>query len=153
MEIKFIGGAEYKAANSCRHIELTKNFNFFIDLKSYWLPSGYQCDGASIPRIFWSIIGSPFDPEKVPAAFCHDAIYLTHAVSRPVADEVLFQLLLQGGCRLRTARTMWTAVRVGAWWAWKNNAEDKSDLAKTRTTIEARPDIELFRSLWFAQTP
>jgi hypothetical protein len=150
MKVKFIGGSEYKAANSCGHIELTKDFNFFIDLKSYWLPRGYVCDGASIPRIFWSIIGSPFDPEKVPAAFCHDALYLTHAVSRPVADEVLFQLLLQGGCRLRTARTMWAAVRSFAYPAWTNNAQDKNALAAVRGVVGNRQDRDIFTSLWFA---
>jgi hypothetical protein len=150
MKAEFIGGAEYTKANEWGHIMLTKDYCFAVDGKTYWLPSGYVCDGASIPRPFWSIAGSPFDPEKVPAAFVHDAIYLTHAFTRSDADEILFQLLLQGGCRPRTARTMWAAVRAFASFAWSMSAEDKSDLAKTRAMIEARTDRDLFNNLWFA---
>jgi len=151
MKAEFIGGAEYTKANVCGHIMLTKDYAFCVDGKTYWLPKGYVCDGASIPRAFWSIIGSPFDPEKVPAAFVHDALYLTHAFSRSDADEILFQLLQQGGCRLRTARTMWAAVRSCAQFAWSMSVADKCDLAKTRADIEARTDKKDFESLWFAQ--
>ena len=151
MKVKYVADPVYKRGDKWGYIELVTDYCFFIDNKSFWINAGYQCDGASIPRIFWSIIGSPFDPEKVPAAFAHDALYLTHAVTRAVADEVLFQLLLQGGCRLRTARTMWAAVRTFAYPAWTNNAQDKQDLAEARGMIGVRPDRDKFTSLWVTQ--
>jgi hypothetical protein len=150
MKVKYIDGPQYEKANEFGHIRLTKDYCFLVDDKEFWCPKFYSCDGASIPRLFWPIAGSPFDPEKVPAAFAHDAIYLTHAFTRADADEILFQLLMQGGCKLRTARTMWAAVRAFAGFAWKNGEYEKSELAKMRTMIEARPDKEKFSSLWFA---
>jgi hypothetical protein len=152
MKANYVGNPEYEKANEKGHIQLCQDFCFAVDGKTFWLPSGYLCDGASIPRPFWSIIGSPFDPEKVPAAFVHDAIYLTHAFNRSDADEILFQLLQQGGCRLRTARTMWAAVRGFAQFAWSMSASDKSDLAKTKNLIEARVDKKIFENFWFTQT-
>jgi hypothetical protein len=151
MKAMYVGEPEYCKANEWGHITLCADFAFSVDGQLFWLPTEYVCDGASIPRPFWSIIGSPFDPEKVPAAFVHDAIYLTHAFTRSEADEILFQLLIQGGCRLRTARTMWWAVRTFAQFAWSMSTEDKSDLAKTKILIESRADKTKFDSLWFAQ--
>jgi hypothetical protein len=149
MRANYLAPPEYCKGDSWDHIELVADYCFAVDGKLYWVPAGYEINGASIPRLFWSIIGSPFDPEKIPAAFAHDALYLTHAFTRSEADEVLFQLLLQAGSRLRTARTMWAAVRMFAGFAWDNNVQDVKDLQATRDLIQSRADRDTFKSLWF----
>jgi hypothetical protein len=116
---------------------LTEDFGFVIDATQWWIPLGYDYDGASIPRPFWSIIGSPFEPDYW-CAVAHDAFYLGHAVSRSVADEVLFQLLRVEGVGLWRARTIWGAVRAGAWMAWNNNACDRAELTRMQTICRSR---------------
>jgi len=134
----------YKRANEYGHIELVKDWYFTIDGKKYWIPQGYVCNGASIPRPFWSLVGSPFDPINAVGAWGHDYLYLTHLTNRKIADEVGFQLWRQAGCKLRKARTMWFCVRTFAGFAYKNNKKDLKDLQEVRDLIASRPDKEKF---------
>ena len=147
----------WQRANEKGHIQGVRDFCFFIEDKGvttpYWVPESYIDDGASVPRPLWSLpgIGSPFDPLNAEMSFAHDPFYLTHAVSRAVADEVGFQLWRQSGNSLAASRTKWAAIRAGAWWAWNNTEADRKDLFNIRAMIRQRPDAEKFKSLWFAE--
>ena len=63
------------------------------------IPRGYVFDGASVPRMFWFVLGTPFDPVTMPFSAPHDRIYQTHERSRAVADA-----LLREGLRLSYRR-------------------------------------------------
>lgn len=138
----------WQRANEKGHAQLYVDFCFYIDTKEFWVPKIYVCDGASIPRPLWTLIGSPFDPINIEAAWAHDPIYLGHMLSRDVGDEVAFQLWRQSGNGIWAARERWLGVRTGGALAWKNNEKDKKDLAETISMINARPDREKFKSLW-----
>jgi len=130
----------YKRANKYGHIELVEDWCFYINSKAYWIPKGYVCNGASIPRPLWSIVGSPFDPVNAVGAWGHDFLYLTHLVSRKIADEVGFQLWRKAGMTKRKARTMWFFVRYFAGFAWKNTKENERELVELRENIASRPN-------------
>lgn len=119
---------------------LGNDWYFYIDGKTFWVPTGYTYDGASIPRPVWSIIGSPFEPRYMAAALAHDWLYLMHLVGRSVADEVFFQLLRQCGVGLWRARIMWGAVRSCGYPAWTNNEADNREIARIRTLLSGRSD-------------
>jgi len=137
-------------------IELVKDWCFVVDGTDFWIHSGYRCDGASIPAIFWAFpgIGSPTSGFNAIGAWAHDALYLTHALTRSQADEVAFQLWRQAGKPLWAARTMWAAVRspAGAI-AYRNTGEDLEELAINRQIIRLRDNREKFQSLWFVDKP
>lgn len=42
------------------------------DIYRIVINKGYSWNGANIPRIFWRIIGSQFNPEFLPASMVHD---------------------------------------------------------------------------------
>lgn len=52
--------------------KLKEPYYFYYEEKVKAIPKGFEFDGASIPRIFWTIVGTPFDPEYVEAALMHD---------------------------------------------------------------------------------
>lgn len=135
---------EWTKANEKGHVRLSKDWYFIIDGRKIWIPAGYVCDGASIPRAFWSICGSPFDPINVIGGFAHDYLYLTHLTDKKTADEVAFQLWRQSGKSLWMSRTMWFAVSKFGGSAWKNNEEDEKSLVELRSIIDTRPDKEKF---------
>ena len=143
--------ASFEIAPVCRPyakradwMEFAQDWYFVVDGKKVWIPKGYFYNGASIPRVFWSIIGSPFDPQYWAAAGAHDWRYLTHTSTRPDADETLFQLCRQAGVGLWRARTIWGAVRSCGYPAWTNNAKDKAELGDMMIIIVARPDADKF---------
>ena len=39
-----------------------------LDIYTIFIPKGYSWDGATFPQIFWSIIGSKYNPEFLPAS-------------------------------------------------------------------------------------
>lgn len=87
------------------------------------VPAGFVCDGASIPRILWSLIGHPFDRRWQEASVLHDWFYRTteHRVSRRMADKIFYDSLRDGGLRFTKALLMYLGVRLGGWIAWKNS--------------------------------
>lgn len=126
-------------------VEFAADWFFVVDGKQIIIPKGYYYNGASIPRVFWAIIGSPFEPDFWAGAGAHDFIYLTHIFTRPEADEILFQLIRQSGVGLGRARTIWGAVRACGYPAWTNNKQDRAELAELRAMIAERPDSDKFK--------
>jgi hypothetical protein len=85
------------------------------------IPVGYRFDGASIPRLAWSIIGAPFDPSYCLAACIHDW-YCEHSheigdyQARVIGDAVFFSLLKKAGVSRWRRIAMYLAVRINSWW-------------------------------------
>jgi len=71
-------------------------------------PRGMITDGASIPRLFWRVIGHPFETDLIYWAILHDAAYkgrllhdgLPAGLDREQSDKLAFALM--------------TGIRVGA---------------------------------------
>ena len=86
--------------------------------------AGDSWDGASIPRLFWLIIGHPLQPEFREASFWHDRLceQSTLWADRRLADAILFLLLHLHGVGYWRRTAMWIAVRAYAWcwWSWRN---------------------------------
>ena len=60
------------------------------------IPKGYYWDGATIPRIFWRIVGSKTDPAFLIASMIHDVLCENHNYvdgDRYFADKVFERLL------------------------------------------------------------
>lgn len=108
----------------------------------FTVPTGFCSDGASIPRLLWRAVGTPFQPAFLRAAFAHDWAYRMGLMTRARADE-LFRVMLvddlgraaswvasqddsswaaRARARFRAAVlpwAMWAGVRAGGWRAWR----------------------------------
>jgi hypothetical protein len=84
---------------------------------------GFTTDGASIPRLLWPVIGSPFDPDYIaPCAGVHDPLYAAELFPRPKCDELMRLLMRVNTPRsARRSRLFWSAVRVGGWRTWQRH--------------------------------
>ncbi len=80
--------------------------------KTIIVPEGYLYDGASIPRFFWRVIGSPFHPRFMCAALPHDRCYTTHEFDKAWVDELFFRLLVIHGVSKEKAGLMFRAVEA-----------------------------------------
>lgn len=83
------------------------------------VPKGFQTDFASIPRLFWRVC-PPWD-KHLPAALVHDYLYYTGEKSRKWADLVFLEMMERCQVSWWKRRTMYRAVRLCAWAAWKNH--------------------------------
>lgn len=77
------------------------------------VPKGFETDGASIPRVLWPFLGSPFSPRYMTAALVHDYLYrFPRGIGRREADDLFRRYLLRDQVKPWLAKVMWLAVRV-----------------------------------------
>lgn len=79
-----------------------------------WIaPKGFTTDGASIPRVLWPFIGSPFTGKYRKAAVFHDAAYRTLGVTKDEADRMFYEAMLESGCDEILASLILEGVKAG----------------------------------------
>lgn len=74
-------------------LKKNKTYNFVI-------PKGYCYDGASIPRLFWRVIGASTDNKFLIAALIHDVLCENHSYvdnDRAFSTEIFNALLESAG--------------------------------------------------------
>jgi hypothetical protein len=96
-----------------REVRVIEDFTFTeaADGTVWEAPSGSLVDGASIPRVLWSLVGSPFTGDYVYASIVHDVA--CDARTRPwrATHYMFYQACLAGGTRRGRAKLMYLAVR------------------------------------------
>jgi hypothetical protein len=102
----------------------------------WWIREGQIADGASIPRLAWPIVGGPYEGRHRDGALFHDWAYACGGhmqqseeagafmlYERADADRMLLEAMLYRGLNVVSARSIYSAVRLGGWHAW--NADRK----------------------------
>ena len=85
------------------------------------LPEGYSWDGATIPRVWWSIMGHPLKQEFRLASLVHDwrCEHARTGAERMVGDALFLECLEQAGLPRWRRIGMWVAVRVWSLFFWR----------------------------------
>ena len=86
------------------------------------IPTGFETDGASIPRAFWNIL-QPFGP-YFPAAILHDFLYSKGSdnhfqTDREEADYLFKEAMFNVGIGWVQRETIYRAVRLFGWRSYK----------------------------------
>lgn len=99
-----------------------------VDGWRFAVPAGIWTDGASIPRVLWSVCGHPLQAPRVYAALVHDWLYGgfgPSVMTRREADAIYRDLLVLFGWGRVRAWIEWTAIRLFGWSHWtKRKKED-----------------------------
>ena len=90
------------------------------------VPIGFITDAASIPKIVWSIVGSPWTGKYVYAAIIHDWHYHTQKITREEADEQFIDGMEILGVPLWKRRIMYRMVRMFSWICWNKQRKKLS---------------------------
>ncbi len=98
---------------------------------------GFATDGASIPRVFWRLIGPPLAGTYAPAALVHDALYASKIVPRPMADRLFLKGMEELGVTWWKRNAMYLGVRLGGRSPWRSNSSPDS------TCIDIFPSPEI----------
>jgi len=108
-----------------RKMKLTEHFGY-IDPKgkSWMVPQEAKIDGASIPRLFWTIFGPPFVGDYRRASVVHD--YYCDVKSEPwrAVHRMFYDASVSGGVSWLKAKIMYLAVYTrGPRWELGRNLE------------------------------
>jgi len=112
---------------------LKQDFTVKIDQIIFLAPQGMITDGASIPRYFWRVIGSPFTGKYRRAAVFHDAAYkglleaydsqnnkIPERLNRKAADGLFLVLMQSDKANWLLRQTIHLAVRIFGRFSWKD---------------------------------
>lgn len=96
-------------------LTVQKDMQFHSDkLGILTVPRRFRFDGATIPRIFWSLVGAPASEGNRRAAALHDMCYRYHLFPRKACDILLEDALKCDGKKWLTRKMMYYAVRLFA---------------------------------------
>lgn len=96
------------------------------------VPRNFITDGASIPKIFYSIIGTPWNGKYSKAAVIHDYFYKEQPISRKRADYVFYEAMKTLGVPLWKRKAMYWGVRMFGYFVWKKRIKLKNGYASIR---------------------
>ena len=109
--IYFSGDVELQELNETEWT-LKEDVSFTNEHLEVIVKSGFITDGASIPKLFWSIIGSPLEADLLLPAIIHDGLYTDETLPREVCDDLLREMLLLNGVSQLKADLIYNAVRM-----------------------------------------
>ena len=95
---------------------------------THTVPVGFTTDGASIPKIFWSWIGSPFTGLYRLPSLVHDYLYYTQTTKRSYADKVFLEGMEDKKVSFWKRRMMYLAVRFRGWIPWNRHKKRRRKL-------------------------
>lgn len=97
-----------------RKMKLLENFTYIDPNGKKWTAKkGYETDGASIPKAFWSLVGGPFEGGYRKAAVIHD--WYCDSKSEPWKDvhRIFYYANRASGVNEFKSKVLYTAVLVG----------------------------------------
>jgi hypothetical protein len=115
---QFNGELILKALPDGRTMELMQSFSYTDSRGVTWLvPARTRVDGASIPSVFWSIIGAPYTGKYREASVIHDYYCATRSRHWKAVHKVFLDGMLARGVDNVKAQLMYLAVyRFGPRW-------------------------------------
>lgn len=100
---------------------LERALKFVHNDKTYMVPSGFLTDGASTPRVLWSLC-PPMAGLTAEPAVLHDYLYSRSSrynVSRAEADWYFLLAMRSAGVSLARRQTVYEGVRIGGFASWQ----------------------------------
>jgi hypothetical protein len=108
----YVGTLTLQPMDDGRMMRLVSPYAFVDRAQLSWpVPAKAVVDGASIPTVFWSLIGGPFEGKYRNASVIHD--WFCAVRIRPWKDthRMFYEAMLTSGVEPRKARLMFLAVR------------------------------------------
>jgi hypothetical protein len=104
--------------------KLEYDFSYENDYIEVIVKSNFITDGASIPKILWSIIGNPLENDLLKPSIIHDGLYTLMQKPRLECDKLLKEMLLFNGTSKMKAYFIYYAVRFFGASHWKKDTTD-----------------------------
>jgi hypothetical protein len=109
---RFEGAPSVELLDDGRNVRLTADLTFYDVEETRWaVPAGAEVDGASIPRAFWSVIGSPLTGPYRNASIIHDWYCDRRTRTWQATHRVFFDAMIVSGVPELQAKIMYYAVR------------------------------------------
>jgi Protein of unknown function (DUF1353) len=144
---KFVGTVQAEWLADGRQMRLLADFAYVDSRGLRWLaPKGSLVDGASIPRVFWTSIGGPFEGKYRLASVVHDVACREKKQTWRAVHRMFYNASRLAGVDPVQARIMYGAVfHFGPRWGERapRELETQEDFERMRVVIERKPQLGL----------
>ena len=97
-----------------REMKLLEKFDYIDPNNKIWsVPAGETIDGATIPKVFWNTVGSPFVGDYRLASVVHDYYCKVRTESDDDTHLMFYYACLAGGVSKINAKVLYEAVLIG----------------------------------------
>jgi hypothetical protein len=108
---RFVGSVQTEWVEADRRMRLLEDFSYVDAKGAVWkAPKGSLIDGASIPRVLWTAVGSPFTGEYRAASVVHDVACDERTRSWQNVHRMFYEASRAGGVGEQKAKIMFAAV-------------------------------------------
>jgi hypothetical protein len=104
--------------------KLQDDFSYENDSIKVTIKSDFITDGASIPKMFWSIIGNPLSDHLLKPAIIHDGLYTLMQLPRSTCDKLLKEMLLFNETSKIKASIIYYTVRYFGGSHWEKDTKN-----------------------------
>ena len=124
---QFIGKINLQEYDNSRWSLLS---DFSYENNKYIITCGtnFITDGASIPKVMWSIIGSPMERDLLKPAIIHDGLYTIMSLDRHECDDLLKEMLLFNKVPEEKIFAIYEAVHLFGGTHWEKDSSDQAQL-------------------------
>ncbi len=149
---KFSGKPKTEWNDDGRSMRLLEDFIYTDAQGEKWVAkTGSSVDGASIPRMFWWLIGGPFEGEYRNASIVHDTECTEpHKHDWRAVHRMFYTASRAGGTDFVKAKVMFAAVyHFGPRWDWPQSESlpytlsSNDDALRLVVVIRKNPEISL----------
>lgn len=145
---RFQGRVALELMDDGRNAKLLEDFVYYDSNNVDWkAPKNSIVNGASIPRLFWTVIGGPFEGKYRNASVIHDVACEKQTRPWRATHEAFYKASRFAGTSEKLAKIMYAAVfHFGPRWGPKTGIrtlQTKDDLKRMRMYIDSYPQISL----------
>ena len=142
----FVGTVKTEWIEANRKMRLLDDFSYVDSKGMTWAaPKGSVVDGASIPQVLWSVVGSPYTGEYRSASVVHDVACVKRDKPWQDVHRMFYEACRAGGVGEQKAKLMYSAVyHFGPKWApggaamfYMRTMPVEEEFAQLKTFVEA----------------
>lgn len=156
----FVGTVKTEWIEPDRKMRLLDDFSYVDAKGTTWAaPKDSVVDGASIPQILWSVVGSPYTGEYRNASVVHDVACVKRDKPWQDVHRMFYEACRAGGVGEQKAKLMYSAVyHFGPKWApggaamfFMRTMSEEEEFAQLKSYVESGDrsleDIESFSAV------
>jgi len=116
--------------DSPRDMRIIEPISYFDSMGGEWdVPEGAIINGASKPKLTWSIAGGPYIGMERRASVIHDYFYQTREIEKLLVDAMFFEAMKFDGVPHAKAHIMYLFLQTTGetWEEYENRNEDEDD--------------------------